>query len=147
MRLRKTWLLLLVVGLGILVSWTLVGIPVGFLQRQNAKTLSNVAVELSRGRAASPIEDYRKARYQNAIRGLTYESGFVEVASDWQQVLEEAWAGENVDALLERGAGQLQKNMVIDALQTYTLAVLVDPEIPGAYQGLAGAFIAKGKTG
>jgi urease gamma subunit len=48
------------------------------------------------------------------------------LAADAQEVLGEGHAGEDVDALLERGAEQLGQNNVIEALATYTLAVLVE---------------------
>ena len=97
--------------------------------------------------AARPlIADYREARYRNAVRGLTYQSGFVEVGADAADVLAEGHAGEGVDVLLERGEGQLGENRVVEALATYTLAVLVDPAAPSAYEGLGRAVVAKGKA-
>jgi len=106
----------------------------------------SVGVNASAEGASPPIEDYRNARYRHAIRGLTYESGFVELGTDAQEVLAEGHRGEDFDALLERGADRLEHNMVIEALETYTLAVLVDSAAASAYEGLGRAFVAKGKT-
>jgi tetratricopeptide (TPR) repeat protein len=106
-----------------------------------------MAAEVSAGRGGtSPIEDYRQALYQEAIRGLTYESGFVEFAEDAQEVLAEVPPGTDAATLVTRGAAELEQNIAIAAIKTLTLAVLLDPEVPAAYQGLGRAFLGKGKT-
>lgn len=75
-----------------------------------------------------------------AIRGLTYDSGFVEPATDSEDVLQEKWLGEDVDTLLQRGAGYQQQNAVIESIEAYTLAVLVGQGVPEAYHGLGQAL-------
>lgn len=108
-------------------------------------TITPVVEPSARG-ATSPIEDYRNARYLDAIRGLTFDNGFVGLAADWQQVLAERASGEDLQTILERGADRFNKNMVIEALEAYTVAVLVDPAAPAAFEGLGFALVAKGKS-
>lgn len=68
MRLPKRWLPSVIVGVGVLVSSTLVGCR----ESEKRKTALKAAVDLSGGGgAASPIEDYRDAHYRSAIRGLS----------------------------------------------------------------------------
>ena len=146
MRVRKRWVGSVVIGVVVLVFSTVILMLVGTRESEKAHVLSEPLVVSGNAKAASPIEDYRQARYLDAIRGLTYESGFVELDTNAQEVLGEGHAGEDVDALLERGAEQLEHNMVIEALETYTLAALVDPTAASAYEGLGRAFVTKGKT-
>ncbi len=98
------------------------------------------------GGGANPIEDYRQARYQEAIRGLTYESGFVERAEGWEKVLADGPGGEDVEALLKQGEALLDENLFVDAIRTYTRVVLLEPQTVTAYRGLGQALIGKGKT-
>jgi tetratricopeptide (TPR) repeat protein len=93
----------------------------------------------------SPIESHREARYRNAIRGLTFPTGFVESSADAAHVLAERHAGEGVEVLLQRGAEELERNMLDEVLATYTLAVLLDASDATAYEGLGRAFLAKRK--
>ena len=94
----------------------------------------------------SPMATFRDEQYRNAIRGLTYTTGFVELGTDAPEVLAQAQLNEDTDTFLARGAEQLGQNRVIEALETYTLAVLSDPADARAYEGLGLSFGAKGKT-
>ena len=96
--------------------------------------------------SANPIEDYRQARYQEAIRGLAYDSGFVQRDQGWEEVLAEGAGGRDVAALLVEGESMLDQNMSVDAIRIFTRAILLDQGSVAAYQGLGHAFTGKGKT-
>lgn len=145
MRLCKRWVASVVVGLPVLGFSTVISMLIGCRASEKAPVLAEPMVVSGPAAGASPIANYRQEHYRNAIRGLTYESGFVELGTDAQEVLAEGHAEEGVDALLERGADRLEHNMVIEALEVYTLAVLVDPAAASAYEGLGRAFGGKGK--
>ncbi len=111
----------------------------------DAVEAKEVAQQVTEG-TGSPIEDYRRARYNKAIRGLTYDSGRVEFAPDWLDILNEE--PDNMDAAVSLAAGAdfLNQSMFTEALQAYTRAVLLDRSSIAAYEGLAAGFLGKGKV-
>jgi len=102
--------------------------------------------ERTPGGTGSPIEDYRQARYLEAIRGLTYDTGVVEFAPDWREIINEDPQDLDPTVSLARGADFLKQSMFVEALKSYTRAVLLDRSNPSAYEGLAAGFLGKGKV-
>ena len=100
----------------------------------------------TKGGTGSPVENFKLARFQRAIRGLNYDSGIVERGQGWRQVLAEIPAHEDTTVALTRGASKLERGMPVLAIQAYTRAVLLDPENPSAYLGLGTALFDKGET-
>jgi cytochrome c-type biogenesis protein CcmH/NrfG len=81
----------------------------------------------------------REARFQEAVRGLTYATGRVVLADDWPAVRDERWSGESFETLIQRGSDNLRRD-VFAAIEAFTLAVLIDPERVEGYRGLGRAM-------
>lgn len=108
--------------------------------------LERAADRDSLGGVTHPVENYLRARLQNAIQGLTYDSGFAERSSDWRRVLAEAPGSEDFAAALKRGAAEMDRNVFVDAIQAYTQAALLAPENAEAYFALGEALVCVGET-
>lgn len=94
----------------------------------------------------APPSHYRSALLADAMRGLRYDSGRVEIDHAVADTI--ARRGTRAEALAEyeRGRELLQRNQRILAIKAHTRAVLIAPDEPLVYEGLAAALLAKGKV-
>jgi tetratricopeptide (TPR) repeat protein len=94
----------------------------------------------------NPIERYKEQRMADAMRGLDYATGRVVI--DEKIAAEIAQRGTMEEALLEarRGTELLTTNHFEESISAFTRAVIIAPEAPEMYQGLAGALVFKGRT-
>lgn len=127
------WILLLITSSGLMV---------GCESEQTAARLT--ADEQVAGGAVSP--DYRQERMQQAMRGLVYDTGLVEID---QPVAAELTGGRNPQAAqaeYEEGWRMLHEvNDRVGAIAAFTRSVMLDPDVPRHYTGLGRALMLKGK--
>lgn len=95
---------------------------------------------------SSPADDYRSARYQEAVRGLAYDSGFVEFDDDADEVRAMAPPHVELADLLAQADAMMQVNRYVTAIKLCTAAVLVYPGAAESYETLGRALLAKRKT-
>jgi Flp pilus assembly protein TadD len=89
-------------------------------------------------------KDERKAK---AMAGLVYASGRAEI--DPAAAVAKVVAEDSVlaDGMHAQGRGELDRNMVIEAIDSFTRAVLLAPREAKHYSGLADAFLVKRMVG
>jgi tetratricopeptide (TPR) repeat protein len=92
-----------------------------------------------------PPNEYRHALLRDAMRGLRYDSGRVEIDPETAQAVIQGEDRKEAPAEFERGRELLDHNQVIAAIKAHTKAVLLDPEEPEFYEGLGLALMAKRK--
>ena len=90
--------------------------------------------------AASPADAYRKARLTKAIRGLTYDSGRVEIDRKVAGKIVLGGTVEEATAAFERGEELLGHDQHVEAIEAFTRAVLSAPGEAVLYEGLGRAF-------
>lgn len=89
----------------------------------------------------APPSDYRKARLASAMRGLRYDSGRVERD---EPAASQVIAGvADAQASYERGLVELELNRRVEAIEAFTHAVLIDPDVAEYYEGLGTALVYK----
>jgi Flp pilus assembly protein TadD len=85
-------------------------------------------------------KDERKAR---AMSGLVYASGRAVVDPVAASAKVGAQDPARAESLHVQGRGELEQNLVVEAIDSFTRAVLLAPEEARHYSGLAEAFLAK----
>jgi len=100
--------------------------------------------ETAVSQAASPA-DYRLERTRKAMRGLTYDSGLVEVDESFAVTVAERGDGAAAWSEYRRGEKLLAHNSFSAALAAFTRAVVIKPDIPDFYVGLGRALVSKRK--
>lgn len=96
--------------------------------------------------ASGIINPHRQARFQNAIRGLSFDHVTIERAENWQNVIAEEINGEDVPTLMSRADDDFRQFRDLDALRNYKLAVLLDPQTTKAHLWIGNILSYKGKT-
>lgn len=96
------------------------------------------------GGAASPPGTYRKARLTKAMRGLTYDSGRVEIDRKAVGKIVRGGTIEQATASFEQGEELLEHNQRVEAIEAFTRAVLIAPGEAVFYEGLGRALMYKG---
>ncbi|MER3412986.1 MAG: hypothetical protein C4341_01875 [Armatimonadota bacterium] len=93
----------------------------------------------------SPIENYKQARFREAIRGLDYSSGRVTVNQREARQVVPPGSPMDFKAEMEEAEALLLDNAYVEAIAAYTKAVIVNPKSPDAYVGLAKSLRTKGE--
>lgn len=94
----------------------------------------------------SPIENYKEQRLADALRGLTYDTGRVRIDEEAARDIAQRGSIEEALAEARRGEALLADNYRLDAIRAFTRAVIIAPDAPETYRGLAGALAKKGLT-
>lgn len=102
--------------------------------------------EQGSGGSISPIENYKQERLNKALRGLDYGTGRVTFGADWREVEAEIAPEATAASLVVEGGTNLESSLFVEAIASFTHAVIRDPGSVEAYRGLAKALIGKGKT-
>jgi Flp pilus assembly protein TadD len=92
--------------------------------------------------AASP--DWRRERERQALRGLLYDTGRVEIDAAFAAAIPDRGNVTAARAEYARGLAQLEENDQLGALATFTRAVIMAPDQAEFYVGLARALIYRG---
>ncbi|GMU38233.1 MAG: hypothetical protein KJ057_13200 [Phycisphaerae bacterium] len=107
---------------------------------------SATATTASTASGTSPIEDYRKERMKEAMRGLRYEKGYVELDPEQAPAIAEEVRNETYEGLLSKGRTELDSGLSVEAIGTFTRAVIHSPQQAPAYEALGDALITKGRV-
>jgi len=94
----------------------------------------------------APPSEYRRALLWQAMRGLRYDSGRVEIEEPVAATIARPGTRERALAEYERGKLLLQRNMRIQAIEAHTRAVLIAPDEAVLYNGLGAALLSMAKT-
>jgi tetratricopeptide (TPR) repeat protein len=97
------------------------------------------------GEDTAPPSHYRAELLRQAMRGLRYDSGLVEIDEPVAAAVAERGTLEQAMAEYERGQELLRQNRRIQAIEAHTRAVLIAPEAAVLYEGLGTALLAKQK--
>jgi Flp pilus assembly protein TadD len=92
---------------------------------------------------ADPGSHYRAELLRQAMRGLRYDSGRVEIDQAAAATVAERGTVEQAMAEYARGQDLLRHNQRIRAIAAHTRAVLIAPEQAVLYDGLGAALMAK----
>jgi tetratricopeptide (TPR) repeat protein len=103
-------------------------------------------VEVGASEGTAPPSEYREALLRQAMRGLRYESGRVEIDEPVAAAIAQRGTREQALVEYERGKALLRRNMRIQAIEAHTRAVLIAPDEAVLYEGLGAALLAKDKT-
>lgn len=95
--------------------------------------------------AVSPIDNYRAARMAEAMRGLRYESGLVQIDETAAAAIVDHRSADEAQAEAGRGRGLLDQGEFVDAVAAHTRAVLLAPDQPDLYDDLGVALTFKGR--
>lgn len=95
----------------------------------------------------NPIENYKQARFREAIRGLDYSSGRVRINPREAREVVPPDSPLNFDTQMEEAAALLLGNAYVESIAAYTKAVILNPNSPEAYVGLAKSLRTKGELG
>ena len=93
---------------------------------------------------AMPVTVSKQQRLQEAMEGLRYESGRGEIDRKVAGEVRDGGADADAMASFERGEELLAENRRVEAIEAFTLAVLIAPEVPALYEGLGRALKDKG---
>jgi tetratricopeptide (TPR) repeat protein len=112
-------------------------------------TGSSTQVSMEGAGAAEPVTtgqaDYRKERFEQAMRGLVISDGLVRIdARAGADLLRGLDAGD-APAAIARGEALMAENDFSGAAGEYRTAILADPENAAGYAGLGDALICKKK--
>jgi Flp pilus assembly protein TadD len=94
----------------------------------------------------SPIENYKQQQIADALRGLNYGTGFVEIDEQTAPEIAERGTVEEATDESDRGAQLLVENHILDAIKAFTRAVIIAPDEPQMYVRLGGGLVNKGLT-
>ncbi|MCC7292339.1 MAG: hypothetical protein IT449_09800 [Phycisphaerales bacterium] len=130
----------------------LLGVPLslawiaGCERNQPANTASpDKTVASSPTGGLNPIENYKQQRMADAMRGLRYEAGVVTLdAAEAPQVAAEL-SGETFESLLAAGREQMGSSLHVEAIGSFTRAVILDPAQAEGLEALGDALITKGR--
>ncbi len=93
----------------------------------------------------SPPNEYRRRLTREAMRGLRYDSGRVEIEPDEARAIVQHEDPQQARAAYDRGQELLRHNRVIQSVKAHTKAVLLDPKNAELYEGLGTALLVKRK--
>lgn len=96
-------------------------------------------------RGLNPIENYKQARFREAIRGLDYSSGRVRVNPREAREVVPPGSPLRFDAQMQEANSLLEGNAYVESIAAFTKAVILNPESPDAYVGLAKSLRTKGE--
>jgi tetratricopeptide (TPR) repeat protein len=96
-------------------------------------------------RGLNPIENYKQARFREAIRGLDYSSGRVRVNPREAQQVVPPGSPLRFDVQMEEASALLAGNAYVESIAAFTKAVILKPDSPDAYVGLAKSLRTKGE--
>jgi len=105
--------------------------------------LRSVEPSAERQSNASPPNEYRRRLTQEALRGLTYDSGRVEIDEAAAAELVAGLDVSEAEAEHNRAVEALAQNRVLEAISANTRAVLLAPAEPRYYEELGYALLAK----
>lgn len=95
---------------------------------------------------ASPIENYKQARLIEAMRGLKYDTGVVELDPEYAPAIAGEVEGQSYDALITAAYELLNGGLGVEAIGAFTRTVIHSPDQVAGYEGLAEALITKGRV-
>ena len=97
------------------------------------------------GETLGPPNEYRRSLTREAMRGLRYDTGRVEIDEQEAATIVQQQDHRQAEAEHARGQKLLARNAVIQAVQAHTKAVLLDPDDAKFYEGLGTALLVKRK--
>jgi len=92
----------------------------------------------------SPIENYKQARLREAMRGLLYDNLVTLDPETAPEVAREV-AGRDYRDLVAEGRSNYEQSLFVEAIGSFTRAVVHSPDEFAAYEGLGDALVAKGR--
>lgn len=95
------------------------------------------------GATLQPINDIRKTRYVEALRGLLFVDGRVEIDEAEAAAIAEPGTIEEARALMAEGEALRLGNNFTEAVGVFRTAVLIAPDSAETYAGLGRALMAK----
>ena len=102
----------------------------------DASTLEPVAL------GDAPL-DYKAWRKQQALRGLTYDTGRLVIVPDEAAEVTAGLASDGAERELARGRDLLRTNLRLDAIAAFTRGVLLAPDDARMYVALGDALLAR----
>ncbi|MEW5884406.1 MAG: tetratricopeptide repeat protein [Armatimonadota bacterium] len=93
----------------------------------------------------NPIENYKQARFREAIRGLDYSSGRVTINEREAREVVPPGSPLEFDTQMEDAEALLLDNAYVESIAAFTKAVILSPESADAYVGLARSLRTKGE--
>ncbi len=96
-------------------------------------------------RGLNPIENYKQARFREAIRGLDYSSGRVTINELEAREVVPPGSPLKFDEQMEAAEALLLDNAYVESIASFTKAVILNPESADAYVGLARSLRTKGE--
>lgn len=127
-------------GLG---AWCLAGVVVALGGCAGSGDGARATASAGDAGPVSTVDDYRKARFEAAMRGLEVRDGRVAIDR-------EAARGVEVEGVLEavsRGHELLGENDFSGAVGAFRTAILAEPSVAVGYLGLGDALVCKKKDG
>lgn len=112
----------------------------GLIDNQREQPLTGSA-------GVSPIENYKQQVMADALRGLTFDSGLVEVDGSTGRAVN--GIGDSTAARSRFDQAQslrFERSLLIPAISAYVEAVIMTPDDPVLLEGLGRALWAKGRS-
>ena len=97
------------------------------------------------GQTISPPNEYRRRLTREAMRGLRYDSGLVEIDLEQAAKIVQTRDARQAQIENERGQAALHRNALNESIRAHTKAVLLDPQDPTLYEALGMVWLAKRK--
>lgn len=93
----------------------------------------------------NPIENYKQQRMADAMRGLRYETGVVTLDSQEAPQVAAELSGQTFESLLAAGREQMGGGLHVEAIGSFTRAVILDSAREEGLEALGDALITKGR--
>lgn len=128
-----------------LFSCAIAGLCLGIVGCAPLHTPARVAGVGDGGSGANPIETYKQKMLREAMQGLRYASGRVEIDPETANKVARRGTAKDAQALVGKAQKQLSLNDNLEGIRSATKAVITSPELPDAYVILGKALITKGR--
>ncbi len=129
------------------LQWFLLGVCAAAMlfgcQMNRARPLSSTSV-IHGAAAGTASPDWRRERERRAMRGLRYDTGRVEVDEAFGATVPGRGDVAAAEAEYARGLALLADNRQLEALATFTRAVIMTPDKAEFYAGLARVLMYQG---
>ncbi len=96
--------------------------------------------------AAMPVTNYKTERWQQAIAGLSFDSGRVAIDHAVADAIATPGSPSQARAEYDAGMAEMEQGHREWAVGHFRTAVLTDPDEPLMYEGLGYALLGKGKS-
>ncbi len=93
----------------------------------------------------NPIENYKQQRMADALRGLQYDTGVVTLDGQEAPKVAAELSGQTFEGLLASGWEQMGSSLHVEAISSFTRAVILDSTRAEGYEALGDALVTKGR--